>query len=433
MEARASVAALAGEPGGAALQYVAHPVQRLDVVDERGAAPEADLGGEGGLVPGLAPLALDAFQHRRLFAADVGPRAPAEDESGLGCEARRVELRDLFQQHLADARIFVAEVDVALGGFDGPAGDQRAFEEAMRVLLHVDPVLDRAGLAFVRIDGHQPGPRLGPDEAPLAPGREARAALSLEAAVLQRADHVVDAPRTRQAFPENPVASAFDISAEIDVSRVHGRMVRSFGAGEDPFHGRPRHVAVADLRHRRLLAAAHAGRPHHPHVVAHGPRQGFQQVLGAETFARQAVADPDRQRRWRALALPSPRRSARRTWRPRTPRPWQGASRPRAPPDDEPRGSHSGPGSCADARSAGLGAWARRPAAPESLPAQPDRPDGPFRCSAPCAARCRGAWEPDFRPKEPPASPTILFRRNSARTATNWPRCLAPSRSTVET
>ena len=190
------------------LQDVAHPVERLDVVDERGPAPEADLGGEGGLVPGLAALALDALKHRGLLAADVGARAPAEDEPGPGREPCGVELCDLFQQHLADARIFVAQVDVAFGGLDGPAGDQRAFEEAMRVLLHIDPVLDRAGLALVRVHRHQPGAGLGADESPLAPGGEARSALALEAALLQCRDHVVDGPCARKALVERRVAAA---------------------------------------------------------------------------------------------------------------------------------------------------------------------------------------------------------------------------------
>ena len=39
----AAVAALAGEPVGALLDDVAHPEERLDVVDQRRAAEQADL------------------------------------------------------------------------------------------------------------------------------------------------------------------------------------------------------------------------------------------------------------------------------------------------------------------------------------------------------------------------------------------------------
>ena len=173
----------------------------------------------------------------------------------------------------------------------------------MRIVLHIDPVLDRAGLALVRVDRHQPGAGLGSDEAPFASGREARAALSFQAAVLQRTDHVVHPPRARQALLENLVAAARDIVVEIDMSGNDGRMVRPFNAGEDRFHGRLGHMAMTDLGHRSLLAAAHAGCPHDPHVVSHGLGQRFQQTRSTNAFAREAVADPDRQRRRRALAL----------------------------------------------------------------------------------------------------------------------------------
>ena len=80
-------------------------------------------------------------------------------------------------------------------------------------------------------------------------------------------------------------------------------MVRSLDAGEDRFHGCLGDVAMADLRHRRFLAAAHARRPHHPHGVARRAGECVQQCRGAETLAGEAVADPDRERRGRALAL----------------------------------------------------------------------------------------------------------------------------------
>ena len=46
----------------------------------------------------------------------------------------------------------------------------------MRVTLQVGPVLEGAGLAFVDIDSKQAGGRLLAHDAPLAPGRETRAA-----------------------------------------------------------------------------------------------------------------------------------------------------------------------------------------------------------------------------------------------------------------
>jgi hypothetical protein len=43
----------------------------LDVRDGGGATEESDVGGEGGLQPGLALLALDRLDERRLLSADV--------------------------------------------------------------------------------------------------------------------------------------------------------------------------------------------------------------------------------------------------------------------------------------------------------------------------------------------------------------------------
>ena len=80
-------------------------------------------------------------------------------------------------------------------------------------------------------------------------------------------------------------------------------MVRSLDAGEDRVDGRLGDVAMADLRHRRFLAAAHAGRPYHPHGFAYCAGKRVQQCRSTETLAGEAVADPDRERRGRALAL----------------------------------------------------------------------------------------------------------------------------------
>ena len=383
-------------------------------------------------MPGLAPLALDALQHRRLFAADVGARTPAEDEPGLVREARGVELRDLLQQHLADARILVAQVDVTLGGFDGPTGDQRAFEEAMRVLLHVDPVLDRAGFALVRVYRHQPGAGLGADEAPLATGGEARAALALEAALLQRRNHVVHGPRAREAFLEHGVAASSDIGVEINVRRIDRRMVGPFDAGEDRIDGRLGHVAMAHLGHRRFLATAHAGRAHHPHGIAHSDGERLQQRGRAETFAGEAIADPDRERRRRALALHHDVEvgvEGRDLVDLGHGEAHLGRERRQVP---RRKAAVVVLDLVQSARSAGLGAWARLPAARGSRPAPQVRPAGPSRCSAPCASRFRGVWAPDFRPIGPLTVSDDCCSTEFGGRYDKLPRCLTPSRSTVE-
>src|SRR5208282_556243 len=76
----ASVTALAGEPGRTLLHDVTNPVKRLDVVNERGAAEETHLGRIGRLVARQPAFALEALEHRRLFAADVGSGTPPQVE-----------------------------------------------------------------------------------------------------------------------------------------------------------------------------------------------------------------------------------------------------------------------------------------------------------------------------------------------------------------
>ena len=87
--------------------------------------------------------------------------------------------------------VFVAQVDVDGVNAHHLRGDQRALQKAVRVALQVVPVLEGAGLAFVDIDGKEPWSVESAHDAPLAPGREARAAQAAQAGVLQRADHAL--------------------------------------------------------------------------------------------------------------------------------------------------------------------------------------------------------------------------------------------------
>ena len=69
--------------------------------------------------------------------------------------ARRVglELGDRLLEDRAAGGVLVAQIDVDVVDAHRPRGDQRPFEEAVRVALEVVTVLERAGLAFVDVDG----------------------------------------------------------------------------------------------------------------------------------------------------------------------------------------------------------------------------------------------------------------------------------------
>ena len=82
-KAFALVAALRGEPVGALLDDVADPEQRLDVLFQRWPAEQADLRHIGRPMARQAALALDRFDHRRFFAADISAGAAAQMDLGV--------------------------------------------------------------------------------------------------------------------------------------------------------------------------------------------------------------------------------------------------------------------------------------------------------------------------------------------------------------
>src|SRR6185312_6089800 len=177
-QALAAVAALPREPRRALLEDLADPQERLHVVLERRPAEESHLRDVRRPQPRHAALALDRLDHRRLLAADVRARAaPQVDRRQWGWWIG-LERRDLAREDLAAAGVLVAQIDIDVADAHRPCGDQHAFEEAVRVALEVVAVLERAGLALVDVDRHQPRRRFGAHDLPLAAGREAGAAES---------------------------------------------------------------------------------------------------------------------------------------------------------------------------------------------------------------------------------------------------------------
>src|SRR5712664_4289297 len=64
-----------GEPGSTPPQNIRRHRDRFNIVDRGRATVEADIGREWRLQPRHALLAFEAFQERRLFAADIGAGA----------------------------------------------------------------------------------------------------------------------------------------------------------------------------------------------------------------------------------------------------------------------------------------------------------------------------------------------------------------------
>src|SRR3984893_10259111 len=75
---RALAPPVGGEPGSALLDDVAHPVERLHGLLEGRAAEQPDLRDIRRTMARQAALALDRFDHRGFFAADIGAGAAAQ-------------------------------------------------------------------------------------------------------------------------------------------------------------------------------------------------------------------------------------------------------------------------------------------------------------------------------------------------------------------
>src|SRR6516165_9079211 len=115
-------------PLRAFLDDVAHPVERLDVLLERRAAEQTDLRHVRRAMAGQAALALDRFDHRGFFAADVSAGAAAQMHARVLGEPGALDLRELVREHEPHLGIFVADVDVDVRRLDHPGCDQHAFD-----------------------------------------------------------------------------------------------------------------------------------------------------------------------------------------------------------------------------------------------------------------------------------------------------------------
>ena len=111
-----------------------HPVERLDIVDERGPVEEAHLRDKGRAVARQGRACpRSTLDHRAFLAADIGPGAAAKvDVAGARRSPRPPARRSRRRRICRDGRIFVAHIDEAGLGLDRPGGDQHAFEEDMR-------------------------------------------------------------------------------------------------------------------------------------------------------------------------------------------------------------------------------------------------------------------------------------------------------------
>ncbi len=259
--------------------------------------------GIGRLVPRQAALALDALQHRRLLAADIGAGAAPELDFQAAGKAGLGQLCKLVGEELADRGILVAKVDVDLLRLDRPSGDQHAFQHAVRVSLQEIAVLEGPGLAFIGVDRHQPRARLLTHQSPFLAGGEAGAAKPAQPGAFHTGDDLIGLTRARSASFKEAIAAVIPIG--LQAAMGDGRRLGRAGSqgGADAGRVRGRQQTAADMGRRRLVAGADARSRQHPHASSCRGSNLVQQALGTGERAAQRVADAHRHlgRRRRAV------------------------------------------------------------------------------------------------------------------------------------
>src|SRR5262245_40912441 len=129
----------------------------LDVVDDCWFAEQAVRGWERWLDARQTALAFDGFQQRGFFAANVSagaqPHLNVEGQSRAenisADDAGPARLCHCFIHNFECARIFSSDINITLTGAHGVSRDDHTFDDAVRVVLHQNSILESPGFGFV--------------------------------------------------------------------------------------------------------------------------------------------------------------------------------------------------------------------------------------------------------------------------------------------
>src|SRR5690606_20967866 len=157
----------------------------------------------------LALVALKAFNERGFLTADIGARAAVHVDVEIIARAAGVfadqpgviGLLNGFVEVTRFQHKLAADVDIGSNRAHRETGDKTPLQQAVRIEAHDLPVLAGAGFGFIRIDHQIARTAIGlfGHERPFEAGREARAAATAQAAVLDFLDDGV-LPHIEQRF-----------------------------------------------------------------------------------------------------------------------------------------------------------------------------------------------------------------------------------------
>src|SRR5215469_4550319 len=179
-----------GVPFATAQNHCRNGAESLDVVDDGGAAVQADNSREGRANARITALAFERFHERGFLAAFIGTSAGMREQVKIEPASQnifaeiplRVGFRDGRVDNVDYIAIFATNVDEAAFSANGASSDDHPFDQLVRIHFHQRPVFAGARFAFIAIgdDVLWFSARLFGDEAPFHVGREAGAAASAQ-------------------------------------------------------------------------------------------------------------------------------------------------------------------------------------------------------------------------------------------------------------
>ena len=179
-------------PAGTFIKNAGDIGKGFHIVENGGLAPQAMIHGAGGLGAGHTALALNGGGEGAALAADKGAGAAVdvhmEAKAGIhDIVTQQAQPGGLVNSHLQALHgqgILGTDIDIALGGAGGYAGNHHALDDGVGIALHDGAVHKRAGVALVTVaDDILYIGDVFAHTLPLAPGRETAAAPAPETGV----------------------------------------------------------------------------------------------------------------------------------------------------------------------------------------------------------------------------------------------------------
>src|ERR1019366_9165680 len=139
---------------------VLHVAKRLDVVDDGRAHPQAEHRRKIRRFDArIRPLAFERFDEAGFLAANVSARAAMDVNFQIVTGAENVLAEEIILAGFLDGAIqnfrafghFAADVNIGELHIVREAGDDHAFDQLMRILVHDLTILERARLGFVGV------------------------------------------------------------------------------------------------------------------------------------------------------------------------------------------------------------------------------------------------------------------------------------------